>query len=129
MSQENVEVMRRTIERLDKGEPAPEYYDPEIEWVTMPDSPLRTSYTGLTGLQRNLESVQEAWDSISVEAREFTESDEVIVAVLHFHVRSHSGVELDLDQGWAYWMRNAKIRRIEQHGSKQEALEAAGLRE
>jgi ketosteroid isomerase-like protein len=129
MSHENVEVIRRTIERLDKGELAPEYYDPEIEWVTMPDSPLRTSYTGLTGLQRSLESIQEAWESMSVEAREFIESDEVIVAVLHFKVRSHSGVELDLDQGWAYWMRNGKIWRIEQHGTKQEALGALGLRE
>jgi ketosteroid isomerase-like protein len=129
MSQEDVEVIRRTIERLDQGELAPECYDPEIEWVTMPDSPLRTSYTGLTGLQRSLESVHEAWESMSVEAREFIDSDEVIVAVLRFHVRSHGGVELDLDQGWAYWMRNGKIRRIEQHGTKQEALAAVGLRE
>jgi len=59
----------------------------------------------------------------------FSESDAVIGAVLHIQVRSHSGVELDLDQAWAYWIRNGKIWRIEQHGSKQEALEAVGRSE
>jgi hypothetical protein len=37
-------------------------------------------------------------------------------------------VELEVDEGWATWLRNGKITRIEQHGTKQEALEAAGLR-
>jgi hypothetical protein len=47
----------------------------------------------------------------------------------HFQLCGHSGVELEVDQAWAYWMREGKIRRIEQYGSKREALDAAGLSE
>jgi hypothetical protein len=69
------------------------------------------------------------WESIETEVREFIGSGDVLVALLHFHLRGHSGVELEVDQAWVYWMRGGKIRRIEQYGSKQEALEAAGLAE
>jgi hypothetical protein len=33
------------------------------------------------------------------------------------------------EDAWAYWMRNARLWTIEQYASKEEALEAAGLRE
>jgi ketosteroid isomerase-like protein len=130
MSQENVDVVRRSGEHLsDTGELDFECYDPEVEFTLMPDAPLHTTYKGLSGLQQSLASVQEAWESIKWEAREFIESDDVVVAVWHYRVRAHSGVELELDQGWAYWMRDGKIWRMEQHGSKEKALEAVGLSE
>jgi ketosteroid isomerase-like protein len=44
-------------------------------------------------------------------------------------VRGHGGVELEVVEGWATWIRDGKITRIEQYASKAEALEAAGLRE
>jgi ketosteroid isomerase-like protein len=130
MSRENVEVIRHAIEHLsDTGELAEECYDPEVEYTTQPDAPMHTTYQGLQGLQRSLESLREAWDSMKLEAREFIEADEAIVALTHFRLRGHSGVELEVDQAWTYQMRNGKIWRMEQYGSKQEALEAAGLRE
>jgi ketosteroid isomerase-like protein len=130
MSQKDVDVVRRSGEHLSNtGELAPECYDPEVEFTLMPAAPLQKTYKGLSGLQQSLASVQEAWASIRWEAREFVDSDDVVVAVWHYTVRSHAGVELELDQGWAYWMRNGKIWRMEQHGSKEEALEAAGLQE
>jgi ketosteroid isomerase-like protein len=76
-----------------------------------------------------LESLRDAWDSMNMEVREFIETDEAIVALTHFQLRGHSGVELEVEQAWAYRMRNGKIYRIEQYASKREALEAAGLRE
>ena len=129
MSQENVEVLRRANEFLERGEVCPDCYDPEIEYTTQPDSPNYTTYKGLDGLRRSLASVGEAWDGIRVELRDVIEQDDVIVALLHFRLRGHSGVELEVDQGWAYWMRDGKIRRLKQYGTKREALEAAGLRD
>ena len=32
-------------------------------------------------------------------------------------------------EGWATWIRDGKITRIEHHATKEEALEAAGLSE
>jgi hypothetical protein len=49
--------------------------------------------------------------------------------VIRWHLRGRSGVELDEVEGWVTCIRDGKITRIEQHGSKVEALEAAGLRE
>ena len=130
MSQENIDVIRRAIEHLcETGELALECYDPGVEYTTQPDAPLQTTYQGLSGLQQSLESLSEVWASMKIEPREFIQTDDAIVVVTHFQLRGHSGVELDVEQAWAYWMRNGKIRRMEQYGSKQEALEAAGLRE
>jgi ketosteroid isomerase-like protein len=129
MSQENVEVIRRAIESLNATKVDPACYDPEVEYTTQPDSPNYMTYRGVAGLKRSLQSVSEAWSSIEAEAREFIQGDEVIVALVHFRLRGHSGVELEVDQGWAWWMRDGKIRRVEQYGTKREALEAAGLKE
>ena len=130
MSQENVEIVRRSIDYLSAtGDLAEACYDPEVEYKMQPDAPWRTTYHGLVGLRRSLESVREVWASIKIEPREFIETDEAIVAVQNFHLRAHSGVELEVEQAWAYWMQDGKIRRIEQYGTKAEALEAAGLSE
>ena len=127
MSQEDVQVIRHAIAHLsDTGELARECYDPEVEYTTQPDAPMHMTYQGLQGLERSLESLRELWESMKIEAREFIETDEAIVALTQFWLRGHSGVELEVDQAWTYRMRNGKIWRIEQYGSKQEALEAAG---
>jgi ketosteroid isomerase-like protein len=128
MSQEDLEVIRHGLEHLSEtGELAPECYDPEVEYTTQPDAPMHMTYQGLQGLQRSLESLREVWESMKIEAREFIETDEAIVALTCFRLRGHSGVELEVDQARSYRMRNGKIWRIEQYGSKREALEAAGL--
>src|SRR6476660_4325763 len=107
MSQENVEVVRLAIEHLSQtGELAPECYDPEVEYTTQPDAPMHTTYQGIQGLQRSLESLREVWNSMTIEVQEFIETDEAIVASTRFRLRAHSGVELEVDQGWAYWVRD-----------------------
>ena len=66
---------------------------------------------------------------MELEAQGFIEVGDVVVVPLLFHLRAQSGVELDIAEAWAYWVREVKIWRIEQHPTKAEALEAAGLRE
>ena len=47
---------------------------------------------------------------------------------MRFQVRGvASGAELEVDEGWAIWMRDGRFVRIEQHGSRERALESAGL--
>ena len=129
MSEENVAVIRRTIESLNDWSLPPECFDPEVEYTTQPEAPNYTTYHGLDGLARSQRSVREAWESIRAQPHEFIEGDGVVVALIHFELRAHSGIELKQDQGWAYWMQDGKIRRMEQYGTKREALEAAGLSE
>jgi ketosteroid isomerase-like protein len=125
----NLDVIRRAIESLEDWGLRPECFDPEVEYTTQPDAPNYTTYHGLSGLERSQMSVREAWRSIRAEPREFIEGDDVVVALIHFELFAHSGIDLEVDQAWAYWMRGGKIKRMAQYGTKLEALEAAGLRE
>jgi hypothetical protein len=55
-------------------------------------------------------------------------SGDVHAVVLRVHVRGgKSGVELRFQEGWAVWLHGGKLTRIEQYGTKDEALDAAGL--
>jgi ketosteroid isomerase-like protein len=130
MSQENVEIVRRAIEYFgETGDVPSEYYDPEVEFTTRPDGPEQTTFHRVEGLRRSVESFREAWASSTFEAQEFIETGEGAVVLVLWHLRAQSGVELDVEEAWAYWVRDGSICRIEQYGTKREALEAAGLSE
>ena len=73
--------------------------------------------------------MRQVWAELHGEILEVVDSGEVVVSVIRWHLRGHSGVELDEVEGWVTCIRDGKINRIEQCGSRAEALEAAGLRE
>jgi ketosteroid isomerase-like protein len=130
MSQENVEVVRRAVNSLSEtGEPDWDLYDSDLVWTTRRDGPVHYTYRGLDGLRRGNESLREVWAELHGEILEVVESGDTVVSVIRWDLRGHSGVELEGVEGWATWIRDGKITRIEQHASKDEALEAAGLRE
>ena len=130
MSQENVEIVRRAIDRLNEtGEPDWDLYDADLVWTTRPDGPAHVTYRGLDGLRQGSRSMRQVWAKLHGEILEVVESGDVVVSVLRWDLRAHSGVELTEVEGWVTWIRDGKITRIEQHANKAEALEAAGLRE
>src|SRR5262245_47849713 len=130
MSEENVEIVRRAIRHLNEaGEPEWDLYDPELVWTTRPDGPAHFTYRGLDGLRRGTASMHAVWASVTGEIEENIASGDRVVSVIRWQLRAKSGVKLSEVEGWATWLRDGKITRIEQHGSKEEALEAAGLSE
>jgi ketosteroid isomerase-like protein len=131
MSQENVEVVRRALQRFKEsgGEIASECYDPDVVFTTRPDGPALNTYRGIDGLRRGLKSVKEAWSTLDPEPGEFVDGAEVVVVPVLWHLRSRAGVEMDVEETWAYWLRDGRIYRVEQHGSMREALRSAGLEE
>ncbi len=130
MSQENVEIVRRAVNHLNEtGEPNWDLYDPELIWTMRPDGPAHITRHGLKGLREGVESLRGVWNQMLLEIVEVIESGDTVVVVLHEHLRANSGVELEVTEGWANWIRNGRLVRIEQYGSKEEALEAAGLSE
>ena len=72
--------------------------------------------------------MRQVWAKLQGDILEVVESGDVVISVIRWHLRGHSGVELDEVEGWVTRIRDAKITRIEQYGSRAEALEAAGLR-
>jgi ketosteroid isomerase-like protein len=98
-------------------------------WTTRPDGPAHFTYRGLEGLRRGVASMRAVWARITGEIQENIASGDRVVSVIRWQLRAKRGVELEEVEGWATWLRDGKITRIEQHGSKKEALEAAGLSE
>ena len=65
MSQENVEIVRRAIDRLSEtGEPDWDLYDADLVWTSRPDGPAHHTRRGLDGLRSGIESLREAWAEI-----------------------------------------------------------------
>ena len=126
----NADVLRRALDHFSEtGAPLLELYDPEIVFVTRSELGHST-YEGLDGLQRVIRSFREVWgDSTRGEILEVVDGGDVLVLLIRFQIRGvTSGAELTADEGWACWMRDGRIARIEQYGSKAQALEAAELK-
>jgi ketosteroid isomerase-like protein len=131
MSQENVEVVRRNLESFeDDVEAWLDTLDHAVRWY-----PLEEHHTLVLGHQAALrarESWLETWDSESYEweIEELKESGDDVVSAVHVTSRGkRSGVELE-SRAWAHWrLRNGKIVYVYEHASREEAVEAAGLRE
>jgi ketosteroid isomerase-like protein len=125
-----VEIVRRAIESVNGGRIAEECFDAQVEYHTTPEGPVGGTYYGLVGVRQGLRSLQEAWDEIRVEAHGFIDVGDAVVALVRYTVRGrNSGVTLDGDEPWAFWLRNGLIYRLDQYATKSDALKAVGLEE
>lgn len=131
MSRENVEIVRGLTDYFNEhGAPGPmEAFDPEVTFTTRGDVGSPQTFAGHGGLMDALGNFHEVWERIEAQLIELIDASEIVVAVIRFVIRSRRGVDLDFEEGWVYWLRGGKVVRIEQHASKAQALEAAGLSE
>jgi ketosteroid isomerase-like protein len=127
MSEENVDVVRKLFAVLDRQDwrAALAFFDPEVEW-----SPTEGTYRGLEGLASSVAEWLEPWEEHHIEAEEFTEVGNQVLAVVHLTGRgAGSGMEIDQRFFQVYAVSNGKIIRMVEFVTRDEALEAAGLRE
>src|SRR5436189_4697265 len=93
MSQENVDAVRGLFAALDgqDWEAALGLFDPEVEW-----SPTEGTFRGLEGVVSSLAEWLEPWEEHHIEAEEFAEVGDRVVAVIHLTGRgAGSGMEID----------------------------------
>jgi ketosteroid isomerase-like protein len=137
MSQENFEVMRRAFEQWQRGgetlEAIPiELYAEDVEWdqsayplVDFPDRGV-----GRDSLFDAMATYFSGWTSYRAEATEIIDAGENVITVLHEKGGigdSNVFVERDLFQVWT--LRDGLVVKYRTFQTRQEALEAAGLRE
>jgi len=128
MSEENVRIVELVVEGFNEtGRPSLELFAPDVVFVTRGEIAGAQEYHGHDGLMRGFGEFAEAWQSIEAEILELLEDDDTVVAVGRFRLKAHSGVELEVQESWAYWLTDGLVRRVEQHGTKEAALAAAGL--
>jgi len=134
MSQENVEIVRRSYEATLRGEweQAAQLLDPDVE--------LHGTVGGLSegSVARGLEQIRqefeqedsEAWDERRLEAERFIDGGDRVVVFLHEFRRGRgSGVELETDTAVVCEVRDGRVIRIQGYMDRASALEAAGVRE
>jgi ketosteroid isomerase-like protein len=131
MSQENVEIVRRTTEAVIRGDDDfVEAFDADVEWTTAADEPDPQTYRGIEGV-RSLVRVllDELWErDFEVLSIEFIDADPHVVVPVRARVKARqSGVELEAEETYVYELRGNKIVRVSEYRTKREALEPLGL--
>jgi hypothetical protein len=127
MSQENVELVASTVDRWNRGEwVVPDAYDPELEWIPH-RSLTEGAYHGIEGIERFAEDTRELFDVFELRY-ELLDLGEMVLGwgTIHFRARL-SGIESDIPFGGLVTLREGRILRWEDLGSKEAALEAAGV--
>jgi ketosteroid isomerase-like protein len=132
MSQENVEVVRRSLEAYASGD-----VDEMLASVD-PEGELHSAivggaegkvYRGHDGFRRWLADSFESFEALRTELTEYRDLSDRVIAFGHIHARGReSGLELDSSTGWVFTVRGGKVVKAEGFLNRADALEAAGLR-
>ena len=138
MSQENVERAREAYDALslavrtgDLDAFFREYVHPEIEWVPLEGAlDVDVSY-GHEAVKGRMAAMLDVMEEAQIEAGEIIDAGgETVVIAIRISGRGRgSGIAVDADWFHVVTERDNKAVRIEWHRSRDEALEAAGLRE
>jgi ketosteroid isomerase-like protein len=136
MSQENVEIVRRVYEAVARHDTATVLaaYDPEVEWdlsrSVWGDLTGTVIYRGYEELRTFYREWYEAWGKYNEAAQELIDAGQHVVVVAIGRGRGRvSGAEVAWTQYGVWTMREGRIVRVAWFGTREEALEAAGLSE
>jgi hypothetical protein len=145
MSQENVEIVRTLIpspdtdiaallrddDRFERIRAALEpLIDPAVESVAVWQGGAARTYVGVDGFRRLWLDWLEPWTSYHVQVDDLIDAGEKVVTLIRDRGRRPGAdAEVTLVSGSVWQVRDGRVVRVEFFGSRDEALEAAGLRE
>jgi ketosteroid isomerase-like protein len=133
MAQENVEIVRRIYEAVERRDPGVlELYDPGLEF-DFSRSPFgsvalgRTVYRGHAGLRAFFRERYEAWDEPRDDCEELIEVGDRVVSVVTSRGRGRESGVAAAQTHFAVWsLREGKVTSVRWFGTRDEALDAAG---
>jgi ketosteroid isomerase-like protein len=130
MSQENVEIVRRSYEHFNRtGELDLVNIDPACEFVTSPDVPDAGTYRGEKALRWNLGWIR-SFSELTLEPLELLDAGDHVVVRLRQRGRLRGAASEVAGEWWfVHTLRSEKIIRVEVYPQRSQALEAVGLRE
>jgi ketosteroid isomerase-like protein len=131
MSQQNVEIVRATIDAWNRGDWDATLKDatPSFEFdFSRAMGPGRGVYR-LDQLGEYFRQFTEAWESLRLEADEIIEAGEQVVTPNTLYARGRDGIELQAHSAWVWTIRDGKVAHLCFYQGRQEALEAVGLSE
>jgi ketosteroid isomerase-like protein len=136
MSQENVEIVRRIYEAINRGdiEGALALADPPQNFVFVPSGVLIPDLSAVQrepeGLRRLMEAFYSEFDALHMEVHELVDAGDQVFSSFTLRGRGkQSGVETSFN-GWLVWtVADGRAARLLGFTDRDPALEAAGLRE
>jgi ketosteroid isomerase-like protein len=141
MSLENVELVRGRYATYNAAMDAPNpqeavrdwvesFADPEIEWVPEASTPETQTFHGVDGVTAFFDLLFDAFDYAHQWPERFIDCRDRVLVFVRFEARART-TGLELSEPWAHLVtvRNSRVVRLEQFRNRDEALEAAGLRE
>ena len=132
MSQENVELVKRSFEAFSRGgiEAALSYFDPEVEWIGPPEWLEDHLYKGHDGMRKIASVWGENFDEYRLDLDKAIDAgDRVVVLACQRGRIKGSSDWMEQQVGYDWEVRNGKGVRVQVYFSWGEALEAAGLEE
>ena len=133
MSQENVEIVRRSVAALAAGDwqAVFETWDPEIEWHFELEAVISGVRRSRDQVRAALSSFMTEWEDFAVEVEDLIATDdERVVLVAHLTGRGRgSGIPLDFRLTNIFTIRGGRIVTVKEYFDREQALEAAGLQE
>jgi ketosteroid isomerase-like protein len=133
MSQDNLEVVRRSIDAFSRGdlEGVLDGFAPEFEFH--PSGRFMDTqqiYRGREGWGEFWAAWRAAWEEITISVERMTDLDDRVLTLGNFNLRGGgSGVEVHAEAAWLHTVKDGRIVHLRSFSTWNEALEAVGLRE
>jgi ketosteroid isomerase-like protein len=128
MSQEDLEIVRRTIEAFNRDgvEAAIEYLGVDIDWVAPPEWLEESVYRGHEGIRRIAAQWTENFDQYRLSIEELIDVGDRVLALLVQRGRiKESGDPIEQRIGHVWEVRDGKGVHVEVYFSWEQACEAA----
>jgi ketosteroid isomerase-like protein len=132
VSSANVELVRRAVEGLNRGDAeevisiaSPDY---EMHLVGVAQEPV--FYGGADGIRELLRDLAESWESFELADIDVRDLGDRVLVLGELRGRGRvSGIDVGARRGFLFSVRDGKIRHLQAYLSPDEALAAAGLSE
>ena len=130
MSQENVELVRATVDRFKTtGELSPEMFE-DVAWHDPPDFPDAQVHMGVEGATRAVETWANAWSEWQIELDEYVDAgDHVLARGTQSGRGKDTGVLVEQPLCLVFLIVGGKAAEVRAFFDEAQAREAAGLSE
>ncbi|MEK6252928.1 MAG: nuclear transport factor 2 family protein [Actinomycetota bacterium] len=131
MSQENVEIVRAAVDAFNRGDVDAVFKDvsPDFEYDQTRAVGMDRGVFNLEQFRSLLATFTDTWETVTIGADELIDAGEDVVMPFTNVARGRDGIEVQARGIWVWTIRDGSIVRACLYQDRQEALEAAGVRE